>query len=121
MSRLDYHDTLEVRIRKKENRTAKISNLKDVSLSQSSAGNYDARTMSFCVYVSDGGQYLLRANGGHTDHNNEFNLSQGSRRLPYQIDFRSNREPWQTGIKREPVLPVLAAIKRIVAERTMLK
>ncbi len=94
-----YHDTLEIRIRKKANRTAKISNLKDVSLTHGSAGNYDARTMSFCVYVSDGGQYLLRANAGHTDHNNEFNLSQGSRRLPYQIDFRSNREPWQTGIK----------------------
>ncbi len=94
-----YHDTLEIRIRKKANRTAKISNLKDVSLTQGSAGNYDARTMSFCVYVSDGGQYLLRANGGHTDHNNEFNLSQGSRRLPYQVDFRSIGKAWQNSIR----------------------
>ncbi len=75
---INYHDTLEIRIHKKESRTTRISNLKDVSLTQGTAGNYEARSMSFCVYVSDGGKYLLRANGVHTDYNNQFNLSQGN-------------------------------------------
>ncbi len=83
-----FWDTLEICFREKDNRKIRISNLKPVPLDASHNSENNAYLLPFCVYVSDGSEYLLQASGLHIDNENEFNLVNGNNnRLQYKLGF----------------------------------
>ncbi|WP_419533603.1 hypothetical protein [Endozoicomonas sp.] len=92
-------ETLEIRIRRADNRKVKISQLKDVDLTEYNNSQSRAEQMPFCIYVTDGDQYVLRANGSNDDFKNKFNLINGSERVVYKMDFSPDNSGWQADIR----------------------
>ena len=82
-----FWDTIDICLKRKDNRTVKISKLKPIILKKSNDSVNRAVKMPFCVYVSDGSEYTLRANGEHDDHYNRYNMTNGSDNVAYKVDF----------------------------------
>ncbi len=55
--------------------------------------------MPFCIYVTDGDQYVLRANGNNDDYKNQFNLINGNDRVVYKMDFSPDHSIWQLNVR----------------------
>ncbi|KEI70066.1 hypothetical protein [Endozoicomonas elysicola] len=92
-------ETMEIRIRRADNRKVKISKLKDVDLTEYNNSQSRAEEMPFCIHVTDGDQYVLRANGSNDDFKNKFNLINGSERVVYKMDFSPDNSGWQADIR----------------------
>ena len=93
---LNYQDVLEVRIRADSSTQVKISQLKDIQLTEDNIGSGRAVNMEFCVYVSGSlfapRGYFIRANGLHEDNSNNFNLKNGDNTAVYKMSF--HHRPW---------------------------
>ncbi len=95
----NFWETMEIRLRRSDNRKVKVSKLKDVNLTEYNNSQNSAEELPFCVYVTDGDQYVLRANGSNDDYKNKFNLKNGSDNVVYKMDFSPNNSGWQADIR----------------------